>query len=50
MLEKQKKPNWNNIFTDVYDSLPENLIEQQEQLENHVHKYRKEYRDLLNKY
>lgn len=27
-LEKQKKPSWNNMFTDVYDTLPVNLIEQ----------------------
>ena len=49
-LVKQKKPSWNNMFTDVYDTLPVNLIEQQDELSNHVQKYKKEYKDLLKGY
>lgn len=34
--EKKLKPNWNEMFTDVYAEMPEHLKEQMKELEDHV--------------
>jgi len=41
--EKEKKPNWEELFTDVFDTLPKNLIEQKEELVKHIAKYPENY-------
>ena len=38
-----KKPSIDSMFTDVYDQLPNNLIEQQENLKSHLLKYQDNY-------
>ncbi|KAI8374223.1 thiamine diphosphate-binding protein [Radiomyces spectabilis] len=37
--ERRKKPAVKHLFTDVYDEMPANLIEQQKELENLMKKY-----------
>lgn len=41
--EKIQKPNLYEIFTDVYDDMPQILKDQQRQLEEHLHNYKNEY-------
>jgi len=41
--EMRKKPPIDDLFTDVYDELPPNLLRQREQLHNHLKKWKHEY-------
>jgi len=41
--ESQKKPPLTDLFSDVYDQLPKNLIRQQEEMFNHLKKYPQDY-------
>jgi len=41
--EKQLKPGIVHLFTDVYDTMPQNLQEQKAELEQHLKKYPDEY-------
>lgn len=41
--EKRKKPSISELFTDVYDELPANLIEQQKELSELMKKYPEHY-------
>jgi 2-oxoisovalerate dehydrogenase E1 component alpha subunit len=41
--EQEKKPSINELFTDVYDTLPPHLQEQKKQLEEHLAKYPEAY-------
>merc|ERR1712150_336411 len=34
--EKTKKPNWKEMFTDVYDDVPDHLVEQMNDMEKHL--------------
>jgi 2-oxoisovalerate dehydrogenase E1 component alpha subunit len=37
--EKVLRPDIEHLFTDVYDTLPQNLVEQRESLKKHLDKY-----------
>jgi 2-oxoisovalerate dehydrogenase E1 component alpha subunit len=37
------KPSIDNLFTDVYDEMPDHILEQREQLRSHLKKYPSEY-------
>lgn len=37
------KPSIDHLFSDVYEELPPNLVEQREQLKEHLRVYGKEY-------
>ncbi|EFX84437.1 hypothetical protein DAPPUDRAFT_301077 [Daphnia pulex] len=41
--EKKLKPNWKEIFTDVYHEMPSHIREQMKQMEEHVQKYAEHY-------
>lgn len=41
--EKKLKPEWREMFTDVYDVLPPNLRKQMTQMEEHLAKYKDQY-------
>jgi 2-oxoisovalerate dehydrogenase E1 component alpha subunit len=41
--EKTLKPNWKEMFTDVYDEIPPHLHEQMDEMEKHVALYASEY-------
>ncbi|KZS13846.1 2-oxoisovalerate dehydrogenase subunit alpha [Daphnia magna] len=41
--EKKLKPNWKEIFTDVYHEMPSHITEQLKQMEEHVQKYAEHY-------
>ena len=41
--EKTLKPNWKEMFVDVYDEIPPYLKEQMDEMENHVESYKDEY-------
>lgn len=41
--EKKPKPEWREMFYDVYDDLPDNLKEQMKDMEEHLKKYKDEY-------
>lgn len=41
--EKIQKPNLYEIFSDVYDDMPEILKDQQRQLQEHLQNYKDEY-------
>jgi 2-oxoisovalerate dehydrogenase E1 component alpha subunit len=41
--EKKLKPDWRELFHDVYDEMPENLRKQMKEMEEHVAKYKDEY-------
>jgi 2-oxoisovalerate dehydrogenase E1 component alpha subunit len=43
LSEKKLKPNWREMFTDVYDDIPDNLQKQLKDMEEHVKKYKDEY-------
>jgi 2-oxoisovalerate dehydrogenase E1 component alpha subunit len=43
LSEKKLKPDWREIFYDVYDDLPLNLRKQLNEMEAHVKKYEKNY-------
>ncbi|XP_037727952.1 2-oxoisovalerate dehydrogenase subunit alpha, mitochondrial [Drosophila subpulchrella] len=41
--EKKLKPNWREMFEDVYAEMPDHLIKQQEELEKHIQAHREHY-------
>lgn len=41
--EKKPKPEWKEMFTDVYDDLPDHLRRQMKEMEEHVAKYKDQY-------
>jgi len=41
--EKKLKPNWKEMFTEVYDEMPEDLKRQMKEMEEHVELYKDEY-------
>lgn len=41
--EKKPKPEWREMFNDVYDVMPENLKEQLAEMEEHVAKHKEFY-------
>lgn len=41
--EKKLKPEWQELFHDVYDEIPEQLQKQMKEMEAHVAKYKDEY-------
>lgn len=41
--EKAKKPPVSDLFNDVYDQMPKNLLEQKEELEALLNEYREFY-------
>jgi len=41
--EKRLKPSWSEMFTEVYDQLPEDLKRQKEEMEAHVKMYKDKY-------
>eukprot|EP00088_Acartia_fossae_P030621 TRINITY_DN3161_c0_g1_i1.p1 TRINITY_DN3161_c0_g1~~TRINITY_DN3161_c0_g1_i1.p1 ORF type:complete len:448 (-),score=98.52 TRINITY_DN3161_c0_g1_i1:411-1721(-) len=41
--EKRLKPNWSEMFTEVYDEIPEDLKRQKEEMEAHVKMYKDKY-------
>lgn len=43
MAEKIEKPPVADVFTDVYDVLPSNLVEQEKQLRETIKRYPKDY-------
>jgi len=41
--EKKLKPNWREMFTEVYDEIPEDLKKQMVEMEKHVEMYKDQY-------
>merc|ERR1712045_1001137 len=41
--EKRLKPNWKEMFTEVYDEIPQDLRTQMEEMEKHVNLYKDQY-------
>lgn len=41
--ERRQKPSWKQMFTDVYDDMPEHIREQYEYMQNHVEEYQDHY-------
>lgn len=41
--EKKLKPNWKEMFTEVYDEIPQDLKRQMEEMEKHVNLYKDQY-------
>ena len=41
--EKRLKPNWKEMFTEVYDEIPEDLKRQMDEMEKHVNLYKDQY-------
>jgi len=41
--EKRLKPNWKEMFTEVYDEIPQDLKKQMEDMEKHVNLYKDQY-------
>jgi len=41
--EKKLKPNWKELFTEVYDEMPVDLQRQKEEMEAHVNMYKDKY-------
>ena len=41
--EKRLKPNWKEMFTEVYDEIPTDLKKQMEEMEKHVNLYKDQY-------
>ena len=39
----RKKPSPENLFTDVYDTMPKHIRQQYEELKEHVEKYPEHY-------
>jgi 2-oxoisovalerate dehydrogenase E1 component alpha subunit len=42
--EKEKKPPITDLFTDVYDTVPAHLQEQEQELQRHFAKYSDKYK------
>lgn len=43
LSEKTPKPNWREMFADVYHDVPKHLQEQQKQMEDHLAKHKQHY-------
>ncbi|CAI6363488.1 unnamed protein product [Macrosiphum euphorbiae] len=43
IASKKNKPNWREMFNDVYHEIPDNLLEQMNSLEDHISKYSDHY-------
>lgn len=43
LSEKKPKPDWREMFYDVYDDVPDHLKKQLKEMEEHVKKYKDEY-------
>lgn len=43
LSEKKLKPNWKEMFTDVYANLPEHLNDQIKELEEHIRSHQNYY-------
>jgi 2-oxoisovalerate dehydrogenase E1 component alpha subunit len=43
LSEKKLKPNWREMFSDVYDDIPDHLKKQMKEMEEHIKKYQDEY-------
>lgn len=43
LSEKKQKHGWREMFTDVYDEIPDDLRKQMKEMEDHVQKYKEEY-------
>ncbi|KAL4092117.1 hypothetical protein QTP88_026678 [Uroleucon formosanum] len=43
IASKKNKPNWREMFNDVYHEIPDNLLEQMNSLEDHMSKYSDHY-------
>lgn len=43
LSEKKPKPDWREMFFDVYDDVPDHLKKQLKEMEEHVKKYKDEY-------
>ena len=41
--EKKLKPNWKEMFTEVYDTIPTDLQRQMADMESHVKMYKDQY-------
>lgn len=41
--EKKQKPEWRELFLDVYDDFPNHLKKQMKEMEDHVNKYKDQY-------
>lgn len=41
--EKKLKPDWHEVFYDVYDDVPKHLKEQMKEMEDHLSKYKEHY-------
>ena len=41
--EKRLKPNWKEMFTEVYDEVPQDLKRQMDEMEKHVNLYKDQY-------
>lgn len=41
--EKLPKPDWKEMFSDVYSEMPEHLLKQMKMMENHLKSYKSEY-------
>ncbi|XP_046985383.1 2-oxoisovalerate dehydrogenase subunit alpha, mitochondrial [Schistocerca americana] len=41
--EKLPKPNWKEMFSDVYSEMPEHLTKQMKMMEEHLKKYKSDY-------
>ncbi|KAF2901018.1 hypothetical protein ILUMI_05158 [Ignelater luminosus] len=41
--EKRPKPNWSEMFKDVYETMPDYLVKQMESMQKHVEQYKEHY-------
>jgi 2-oxoisovalerate dehydrogenase E1 component alpha subunit len=48
--ESAKKPPVSSLFVDVYDEKPQHLLEQEQQLRDHLKEYASEYKSALSAY
>jgi 2-oxoisovalerate dehydrogenase E1 component alpha subunit len=43
LSEKIPKPNWREMFNDVYDEMPKHLRDQMKEMEQHIEQYKQHY-------
>ncbi|KAG7204223.1 hypothetical protein KM043_002053 [Ampulex compressa] len=41
--EKKPKPHWKNMFTDVYETMPEHILKQMSTMEKHLKEFQEHY-------
>ena len=41
--DTRKKPSWDHLFTDVYDTMPKHIEKQYHEMRDHVAKYSDAY-------